>query len=86
MTTRSTSLRTIRDPQSTVFVPPVDADGIPILALRREPAATSISVSARKLDELTAGGLVPSVKLDGVRLYPVEGLARWLREHSKGGE
>lgn len=73
-------------PSSIVFVPPVDRDDVPILGLRRDAAAKSLDISPRKLDELRAGGAVPFVKIDGTVIFPVEGLLRWLRDRSKGGE
>ncbi len=84
--TRPTSLKQRSEPQPIVLVPPVDHDDVPILGLRREAAAKSLGISARKLDELTAGGLIPSVKLGAVRLYPVAELVRWLAERAKGGD
>jgi hypothetical protein len=51
------------------------------LALRAPEAAAALGISERKLRQLTPR--LPVVRADGVVLYPVEALRRWLDEEVK---
>jgi hypothetical protein len=56
-----------------------------VLALRPREAAMAISISERKLWEITADADsgIPYIKLGTVVLYPVSGLERWLNEQAE---
>lgn len=51
-------------------------------SLRRREAAQAISVSVASLDRATRKGLIKYVKLNGVKLYPVKELERFLGNHA----
>lgn len=53
---------------------------IPVLALRADEAAIALGISRSMLGEWTKSGIVPSIRLGGVLLYPVQGLKLWLRQ------
>ena len=57
---------------------------IPCLALRPREAAVALSLSERKLWELTNCGKVPHVRIGKALLYPVDALRRWLDEQASG--
>ena len=48
------------------------------VALRAAEAANALGVSARTLQSWTRRGVIPSTKIDGVVLYPVDSLRKWL--------
>ena len=48
------------------------------LALRTKEAAAALGISERTLQELTAAGEVPVVKIGRANLYPVKELTAWL--------
>lgn len=56
------------------------------LLLTAKEAAYSLSISERKLWELTDDGRIPYIRIDRSVRYSVEDLARWIEEHRKGGE
>jgi hypothetical protein len=56
------------------------------LALRPAAAAASLGISESSLERLRLSGKVPSVKLNGVRVYPVDGLKAALEASREGGE
>lgn len=49
-----------------------------LLAVRREQAATYLSISKATLDRLSKDGEIRYVKLAAIKLYPVKELERWL--------
>lgn len=51
------------------------------LALRREDASVAMGMSDESFDKYVRPTL-PVVALGSLRLYPVDGIQRWLREHS----
>jgi excisionase family DNA binding protein len=53
------------------------------VTLKPEEAADVLGVSARTLRDWTTAGLVPSIKLGGVRLYSIDALRRWASEASE---
>ena len=61
------------------------ADSVPDLrgrlALRAGEMALALGVSERKLRDLTPE--MPHVRRDGVLLYPVEGVRKWLEDAAK---
>lgn len=57
--------------------PPLDTR----LALRAKEAAAALGISERKLRDVAPR--LPSVWLDGVRLFPVEALREWLRTEAR---
>lgn len=57
----------------------------PTLALRARDAARALSISERKLSDLVARGEIASVRVDRVRLFPVDALRAWLAARSEGG-
>ena len=52
------------------------------LGLRRREAAQAISVSMASLDRATRKGLIKYVKLNGVKVYPMKELERFLGKHA----
>lgn len=50
------------------------------LAVRGDAAARLLGISHDKLKDLAYRGEVPSFRLDGMRLYPVAELRRWVEE------
>jgi excisionase family DNA binding protein len=58
---------------------------VPPLALRAREAAHALSISQRKLSQLVARGEIASVRVDRVRLFPVDSLRAWLSSRSEGG-
>ena len=52
------------------------------LALRKADAAAACAVSEETFDRHIRPSL-PVVRLGGVRIYPVEDLQQWLREHAE---
>lgn len=50
-------------------------------ALRAPEAAAALGISERKLRQLSPR--LPVVRVDGVLLYPVEALRRWLDEEAE---
>jgi excisionase family DNA binding protein len=52
----------------------------PTLAVRSSEAARILGISKRTFAELVKDGEVPFARLRGVKVYPVESLARWLAE------
>ena len=57
------------------------------LALRPKQAAIALDMSERKLWELANRGVIPSVRIDGVRLFPVDSLRQWLADAAgRGGD
>ncbi len=69
-----TSLRTL------TVAPP--ADDVPRLALRPRKAARSLDISDRTLWTLTKAGLIPCIRVGGLRLYSIDALRDWLREQA----
>lgn len=58
-------------------------DAAPVLALRPAAAAKALGISPRKLDELVAGGAIPSAMLgERLRVFPVHLLVTWLTERA----
>ena len=58
-------------------------DAAPVLALRPAAAAKALGISPRKLDELVAGGAIPSALLsERLRVFPVHLLVNWLTERA----
>ena len=53
------------------------------VALKPAEAADVLGVSVRTLRDWTTAGLVPSIKLGGVRLYSIDALRRWAQEASE---
>lgn len=53
------------------------------LALRTRDAAAALGISERTLQELTATGKVPFVKIGRANLYPVKELSEWLSRQTK---
>ena len=61
-------------------------NGAPTLALRREQAAAALGISVRMVDEMTANGTLPHVRLGKrVILYPVASLEQWLADKAGKG-
>lgn len=54
------------------------------LLWNRHEAAHALSISVRLLDQLTKQGEIPSEKLGGRRLYPVDAIREWLRRRREG--
>ena len=50
------------------------------LALRTREAAEALGMSERKLRQISSR--LPAVRIDGLVLYPVDGLRRWLEEET----
>jgi excisionase family DNA binding protein len=53
------------------------------LALRPEKAAAAIGVSRSKIYELLAAGRLSSIRIDGVRVIPIEALRKLLSETAR---
>lgn len=53
------------------------------LALRPAEAAKALGVCTKTMDRLIAAGTVPSLRVGGLRLIPVDGLRDWLRRKSE---
>jgi len=51
------------------------------LALRREDASAALGISDESFDKFVRPSL-PVVRIGSLRLYPVEALEAWLREHA----
>lgn len=60
-------------------------ESIAPLALREKEAAKVLGISPRKLWELANRGEIKAIKVDGVKLYPIRELNRWLDEQIGGG-
>jgi excisionase family DNA binding protein len=56
------------------------------LALRTRDAAAALGISERTLQELTATGRVPHVRIGRAVLFPVRELADWLTRQVEAGE
>jgi excisionase family DNA binding protein len=56
------------------------------IALRPHEAARLLTISPRKLWQLTHDGEIPCAKVGKLRLYSREALQRWLTNRLKGGE
>jgi hypothetical protein len=55
-----------------------------VLAHRRADAARALSISIRMLDELTAAGTIPHIRIGArVVLYPISALEKWLADESR---
>ncbi len=54
------------------------------LALRAREAAAALGISERKLRDLSP--YLPTVRLGGVLLYPVEGVRKWLQTEATNQE
>ncbi len=54
------------------------------LALRQDEAAEVLGISVRTLRNLTP--YLPTVRMGGVLLYPVEGVREWLRNEAASQE
>jgi predicted site-specific integrase-resolvase len=61
---------------------------VPSLALRPRDAARALSISERTLWYWTKAGIVPSVRVGHVTLYPVDAVRKWLAEQAQknGGQ
>lgn len=59
------------------------SDEIEPVAIRRAAAARMLGVSLRQLDIWVRHGVVPSFKQGGTRLFPVEGLRRWVADRQR---
>lgn len=55
------------------------------IGLRPRDAARALGISEKTLWTWTQKGLIPSVKLGNVTLYPADELRRWLAERAKAG-
>jgi len=69
---------------TTQFVPPMTANGVPVLALTAAQAAQALSISRNHLDLCVKRGLIPVVKLGHKPVFFVEDL-RDLRHALKSG-
>jgi excisionase family DNA binding protein len=67
-------------------MPTAPAPETPIakLALRAPEAAKALSISQRKLWEMTNAGQIPHAKLGRATVYPVATLEKWLADQVKG--
>jgi len=54
----------------------------PVLALRKEDAAKALGISDESFDRYVRPTL-PVVRVGTLRLFPVEALQAWLREHAE---
>jgi phage terminase Nu1 subunit (DNA packaging protein) len=61
------------------FNPPYGSRG---LALRKSDAAKALGISDETFDKHVRSSL-PVVRLGSTRIYPVDALERWLREHAE---
>jgi excisionase family DNA binding protein len=55
------------------------------LAVRGTEAARMLGVSLSTIDRLRRAGKLPTAKIDGVRVYPIEGLHSLIRAHEEAG-
>jgi excisionase family DNA binding protein len=55
------------------------------LVLRPKEAAVCLRLSLRTLRRLTAQGVIPSIKVGRLRLFPRAALEAWLAERAVGG-
>ena len=56
-----------------------------LLLLTPKEAASTLSISARKLWGLTASGEIPHVRIGRSVRYPVDDLQRWIDDQKTGG-
>lgn len=56
------------------------------LAVREKQAAEALGISPRKLWEIANRGEIKAIKVDGVKLYSVRELTRWLDEQIGGAK
>lgn len=54
-------------------------------AVRARDAARLLGVSERTLANWTKSGVVPSIKQDRTRLYPLAALREWIAARQEGG-
>jgi len=64
-------------------ITPIPVAPVPRLALRRQEAAESLSISDRTLSKWTKDGSIPHVIIGGVVMYPVDRLAAWLSQKAE---
>lgn len=64
------------------------SDPLEVLAVRGPEAARVLSVSQSTLDRLRRAGKLPSLKVNGTRLFPLEGLRAFIAQSAstEGGE
>ncbi len=59
-----------------------DSSSLPPLAVREREAARLLGISPKSVFNLTKAGLLPCVRLGGMKLYSVAALHRWLDEQA----
>lgn len=69
-----------------VQIDPIRVCEVPRLALREAEAAEALGVSPSWLRREAVAGNVPSIKVSGARLFPIEALRAWLVEQAQGVE
>lgn len=61
----------------------LNAEPIPVLALRPKRAALALGIGVRKLWELTNRGEIPHARLGSAIVYPITALNTWLQTQCK---
>ena len=57
-----------------------------VLLLSMKQAAAALSISERKLWDMTDNHEIPHVRLGRCLRYPLSDLLRWIEEHKEGGK